>query len=528
MFSGEYLYYKVYNLNLKSNTLSNISKVAYIELINSDKEVIFKHKIILNSGTGQGDFYITSSIPSGNYKLIAYTRWMRNFGKSNYFQADVSIINPFQTNLNFVDTLKTQNLSYKTTTKKNHKSNYIEITLNKEKISNRELIQLSINSIQGSNSYGNYSISVKKIDQIRVPDKPNSKSFKNNLTSNIETLNNSLVYLPEMRGKLISGSIIDKKTNKIVAFKPISLSIPGNNPIFKTSRTNAAGKFYFNIYDFYENENAILEVMDKDFYNYDIKIHEDLPMDYSNVEFNNFKISNEMKPIIKEKSIRNQVENAYSNLKKDLLITNDSISKFYNGFEITYNLDTYTRFKTVKETVVEIIDELKVQKVNGKDKLLLKSYTFSEKDLLSLIIVDGNVLKNHDDLINYDSRKIEKISVINSKYRYGGKVYDGIIDVTTKNKNFIENLTNSTAKTINISKPLDKKVYFTPNYKENTFERIPDYRTQLFWEPNCILDKNKKTFSFYTSDYNGVFEISIEGFTKEGIPVSIRKILSVK
>ena len=76
LFAGEYLYYKVYCLNATHNQLSKLSKVAYVELISEDKQKVFRHKISLKNGLGQGDFFISTSIPSGNYKIIAYTQWM--------------------------------------------------------------------------------------------------------------------------------------------------------------------------------------------------------------------------------------------------------------------------------------------------------------------------------------------------------------------------------------------------------------------------------------------------------------------
>ena len=98
LLTGEHLYYKAYCINTKTNKLSDLSKIAYVELISSDKTQIFKHKIKLESGHGQGDFFIPKSILSGNYKLIAYTQWMRNSGAKFFFQNDISIINPFNEN----------------------------------------------------------------------------------------------------------------------------------------------------------------------------------------------------------------------------------------------------------------------------------------------------------------------------------------------------------------------------------------------------------------------------------------------
>ena len=95
LFVGEYLYYSVYCLNKKTGKASDISKIAYVELIGEKGTVIFRQKIGLENGSGQGDFFIPVSVPSGNYKLIGYTQWMMNWGEASFFQGDVSILNPY-------------------------------------------------------------------------------------------------------------------------------------------------------------------------------------------------------------------------------------------------------------------------------------------------------------------------------------------------------------------------------------------------------------------------------------------------
>ena len=52
LFSGEYLYYKVYALDAISDQLSSWSDIAYVSLLDATSTEIFKHKIVLNNGMG--------------------------------------------------------------------------------------------------------------------------------------------------------------------------------------------------------------------------------------------------------------------------------------------------------------------------------------------------------------------------------------------------------------------------------------------------------------------------------------------
>ena len=96
--SGETLLYKLFCLNKTTNSTSSYSKIAYIELVDSNKKSIFTHKLFLENGTGNGDYFIPTTLESGNYKLIGYTNWMLNKSNPDYLNIDIYIINPYHIN----------------------------------------------------------------------------------------------------------------------------------------------------------------------------------------------------------------------------------------------------------------------------------------------------------------------------------------------------------------------------------------------------------------------------------------------
>ncbi|HJY14314.1 MAG TPA: hypothetical protein VJ304_16075, partial [Flavobacterium sp.] len=84
--TGETLLYKIYCLKSSDKTPSIISKIAYVELVDSNKKSVFKTKIALENSYGQGDYFIPTTLKTGNYKLIGYTDWMLNKPTSDLFQ----------------------------------------------------------------------------------------------------------------------------------------------------------------------------------------------------------------------------------------------------------------------------------------------------------------------------------------------------------------------------------------------------------------------------------------------------------
>lgn len=532
LFSGDYLHYKVYNINSQSEKLSHISKVVYVELIDSKKSQVFKHKVYLKKGLGQGDFFIPTNLASGNYKLIAYTRWMKNVG--DFFQGDISILNPFIKiqNSNIEIIADSSFINNSNTIKETDKLNkYIDITLNANIFKKREEVKLTIKTLTDKLSFGNYSISVTKKDSIHTFSKPNSETYKINYFNYLkDRTSKSTVFLPELRGEIIKGVLTEKATGKPIRNKKISLSITGENSIFKISVTNALGVFYFNLGKVYNSENANINLIEDNPESYEIKIIEDTPIDYNHLIFNDFNISPKMKQLILDRSINNQIENAYSIVKQNRIIKTDQIKPFYEGEGVSYSLDDYTRFPTVKETIIEIVKELSTEKRKGINTFKIKSDQPTDKTLSALIIVDGLLIVNPEDLFFYDARKIKTISVVNKKYKYGGGTYSGILSVETLEGDFKKNIPNNyNSQNINLTKPEVIKEYYKQTYNDSiSKKRIPDFRSQLLWEPNLSLDQQKLEITFFTSDYSGHYEINIEGFTHEGIPISLKEIITVK
>jgi len=94
--SGEQLLFTAYVRSDLNKTLTNNSNILYVELVGQDG-VEVQRKIKLTNGLGAGEIFINSSISTGDYRLIAYTRWMRNF--NDYFEIQLTIANPYEKSL---------------------------------------------------------------------------------------------------------------------------------------------------------------------------------------------------------------------------------------------------------------------------------------------------------------------------------------------------------------------------------------------------------------------------------------------
>ncbi|TXD52955.1 MULTISPECIES: hypothetical protein [unclassified Polaribacter] len=512
--TGETVLYKIYCRDIASNTMSSLSKVGYVELINQENNSISKQKIRLKNGLGNGAIFLSSSLKTGTYKIISYTQWMRN--KQIFFEENIFIINPFSAKLTASDTLKKNNFKkefVKTTT-------YLKLASNKKVYQKRELVTLTFDGHISKTM----SLSVRKQDSILIPTKINAVAFEQNFKPS--RIRSKKEYLPELRGSLYQGSITSK-TNKSVLNKKIGLSFIGENKITKISITDATGIFFFNIDAAYDASNVRIQVLEKDKKNYTISLIDTHKLEKKFDNFDELLLTENIRKLIKKRSFYTQIENAYIEVKQPTypFIKNNKAIFHHNKNKVVYILDEYTRFKTVKEVTVEILKDVWISKEKEEYCFNIRDVNLeSNTTLKTLLIVDGFLVDNHNDFVFFDALKIKSIALIKEKYYFGAKNYHGIINIITFKNDYKPNV-NSKNQFL-LLKPIEEKITFSPDYRENINKQIPDFRTQLFWGSNFNLTAEKT--SFYTSDQTGTFEAIIEGFTKEGIAIYEKITFSVQ
>ena len=523
LITGETLYYQLYCLNPINFKPSDVSKIAHVKLISVDNKVIVEQKLTLKNGAGNGDIFIPSNLNSGVYKLVGYTNWSLNKNDFKYYTKDITIVNPFQ--------VETKDLIAKSiATTKNLDNNSNSTTSNgtlvadKKNYSPRELVNFKVNSANQL-SNGNYSVSIKKVDAFVSNKSDNPIAFsKINSASEISSSTKSILILPELRGEIISGEIKSKNSQNSVNSVSIGLSIPGENFFFKVVKTNPSGKFYFTLDQDYSNPNIIVQVVSPFRNEYEIAVNGSTPIEV-NALTNNFSVNETMISAIKERAIATQIENAYFNTKKDSVLAKSNTKSFYKPLEKDYILDAYNRFPTLLETIIEVLKEVYYEKNNNQYKLGVRDYDETiEVSEPTLILVDGIMIQDANELIDLKMDTIYKVSIIQGGYYYGSNIFNGMISFISKNHDYELKAKGNFIATSNQIISNQDKDYYKPDYSKEENKRIPDYRHQLLWLPQYDVSK---PISFYTSDVKGTFEIKIEGFTTEGLPVYLTETFNV-
>lgn len=80
-FVGDTIWYKGYVTRSDKGTLTDLSRILYVELLTPDGYLVERQQLEMPDGTAHGAFLLTDSLYAGYYELRAYTRWMLNFGR---------------------------------------------------------------------------------------------------------------------------------------------------------------------------------------------------------------------------------------------------------------------------------------------------------------------------------------------------------------------------------------------------------------------------------------------------------------
>ncbi|MBO6033640.1 MAG: hypothetical protein J6T44_10005 [Prevotella sp.] len=101
--------------------------------------------------------------------------------------------------------------------------------------------------------------------------------------------------------------------------------------------------------------------------------------------------------------------------------------------DLTYNLNEYRQFLTIREVLLEYVSCVMKKKNNGVTQLFVRNkqnpYNSSWP---AMVLIDGMPVNDIERLLNYDARRIHYINIYGSQYTFGNGVYNGILSFITR------------------------------------------------------------------------------------------------
>ncbi|WP_316766378.1 hypothetical protein [Pedobacter frigiditerrae] len=324
-------------------------------------------------------------------------------------------------------------------------------------------------------------------------------------------------FLPEYNGHLIKGKI-KEKNGKSLNYANVYLGSAGKIGQFYETLSDTAGNFIFNTKDLYGLNEIVVQTNQKDTSSI-ITIQSPFFEKYRISNSINFRLGGHLIDQFENYNMNIQVQSAYFPNKFNIsngLVT-DSVTFYGKAFK-NYKFNDYDRFKTMEESLREIVKETFISKNEDgyRIKLLAKDVPLDDDPL---VLLDGLPYFNMDKVMAIDPNKIERLEIVPESYHYGSSKFDGILSFFSFKSNLANIEINPNSVVLDYDGLQLKREFYNPSYDSESKinNRLPDFRNVLYWSPNIsINDKGEGKITFYTSDVAGTYIGVVNGLSKDG------------
>ena len=522
--TGESIYFKLYVLDAATKKCSTLSKVGYVIIRAANWAPSLKILVKVDAGMANGSIVLPDTLTSGVYQIVVYTSIMRNLGEAHFFHKEITIANRFDKSLDF----KLIETHQKDTFQFQLPDSGLQIKTDKAVYGMREKVHVKLSKI---NSKANVSVSV--FEEPKIPSTYNTISEVLGNSSIISNSKHPLTYYsPEIKGKILRGTVIDVKTNQRIKNAIVLLSCIDTVPNLQYALTNSGGLFQMLLSDYYNGKELFLTIKDvPEDQNWQIKIEDEFTL---SEKWNPLLVSDDENYkdfIIKSQNIVyiNKSYKLNTDSNGTHLIDNKLICPwFYHCPAVTTLTADFVPLNNFPEISIELLHHLRIVKENGKFHAQIYNDLmggFDERN--PAIFLDGVFVDDINKIIGLGSEQIKKIDLITVERAFGDLLFSGIISITSNTNEMINSKPASYSlryknDDLNTGK---KFIAINPYTIQNN---IPFIKQLLYWNPNLELNGDGDTsFEFYTSDNLTKYSIKIEGVSEDGVPISASSSIQV-
>lgn len=457
-----------------------------MELIDEHGKSVHQIKIGLRNGRGSGSIFIDSEFVSNTYRLVAYTRWMKNY--YSYFEQKILILNPYN------NLIEDQKISGSPVLRN------VESIVDASRYDILKQVSLSLGIIDPSS----ISISIHKI--------PNQYYTNVNLMDDSIKTMKSFKILPEYKYGLVQGNV-----NNADGKLRINMTINGSNMQIAATETDSSGNFCINYNPSLSSINAEIQIQLENDTISQISVVDEFYEKFSALDTSQITLDSITLSELIDRSVGSQIQAAY---KKHLDAISGTRPIFTLPYAEVYYLDDYKRFPSVRDVFIELINNVGVSKSEENYKMNVRCNSeppyLIVKNPVPLILLDG-LKVTPQEILNISPNSIEKIEVIPEYYFLNDIVYKGVISVHSFKGNM--NVTTS-GHNFHIA---NYQPYSEDGYQSQVESRIPQYQTDLYWEPVYTHHGGELIVNFSTSLIEGAYNLSVRGISENGKPLNITK-----
>ena len=483
--AGEDIFYSLFCFDAMSGVLSDFSSIAYVELVSTEGSAAHA-KVALQEGRGAGRMRIPSDLPGGNYRLIAYTAQNRNECTMDYFQSSriISIFNTLSTN-RLKETVLMSGQPVANNADSIQDGAFGEDNADTGAAAPLLSIQMKGDSLMLRNMSSellDFSLSMSIKDGIRNPLSPGLDDYMASF-SDLQKKEHQFrqVCIPEYEGEILSVKVSPSYSGA-QAF----LSSPGTRTDIYSSLVDSTGLVSFFTGNVYGDRDLVFELVSptvEENFSYEVLspyIHPELAEE----NITGLKISESYRNDLIRRSIYMQIGRHFGidtytdslSVRPDLL--------FSGVKKVVYKMDDYTRFPTMRETIIEYVRELSVRRQEGNYIIKVsptKENMFSNslKSGNALILVDGVIISDHSLVLDMDPGLLKRIDIYPYDVSTGSYVASGVVNFISYKSDMAGCRLPSRARILGFQ-GTTIPVSIGSGEKDNL---MPDYRYTRLWQP---------------------------------------------
>ena len=509
--AGDAVWLSAFCVDAATGRLSAFSKTAYVE-VHSASGMVQTSKIALDGGRGGGRLTLPNTLPTGNYKLIAYTA----LGASEEgFDASVGA----------------RTLSVFNTLSNERAEGGVEVVTEAPAAAAAPqtgtlAVQASDGRISVSNNGSEpvaFSLSVRHDDGIPAPRGTRISDFVGAMRALPAPRGFDPAVIPEYEGEIIRARVTGTDADGIRAVqdKFAFISSPGEGSDIYTASIGGGGYVTFFTSNIYGEQEMFLEIEDPD---PDNICHLEIISPFLNLdpgEIPALALCSDYGKALELRGLGMQLER---NFNADTLYSAIPV-KEYTTFDIqsrkSYILDDYTRFPVMEELFIEFIPEIRTRQ-NGKRREIQVLAADSRGDYRfmrgeALVLLDGVPVIDHERILAYDPLLVKRIDIYPDSYFIGIRGFSGIVNFVTYKGTLPSMSFEDNVRIVDFQGTSYPLAYTC----EGVGKDYPDYRQTIFWHPLLTLGPGESLeVECKMPVYPGRFEAFVEGLAEDGSPVS--------
>jgi len=504
--SGETLLTKIYH------TTDNPSRIVYVDLVNPFGTRISGVSIEIKNNEANGFLQLPDSLSTGTYLLRGY---MKNTAEKLKIIREIWISNRFdglEKTRQLKQVTELQTIQEESDKQINIQGVETDYTTNSNATANIKIEKTLLKEIEGT-----LLVSIAQADP----------AFKS--TAYIWSSNQGKEGLTEGKGIILSGTITDKKTTLPASNVTVYLTIPDSIPGFQYYQTQADGRFYFQLENYYGMVQAFVQCFGSS-PSQRLKIKMDelyaepgtLPM------FSEKPISEEFK----SNTIRNMDAVTFQKVFGQEKLKLEAPPKraldsypYYGKASNKVDPQLFIDLPNFSEISKELLPGVKFRNYNNEPTMqVINSAAREYFSELPLILIDGIPIRNLNVIKDMGTPDIKRIEICQSERYYGNLRFPGIVAIYTTKADYSriqdsDQLIRLKLETIQLQASLAEPDKSGPD--------VPDLRQIFYWNPSVEPNENLPV-KFSTSSILGKFSIVVRGRLKNGTMVFAEKQFEVK